>query len=95
MLTVEDLPRLQDAIADAGVDGWLLYNFRGLNPIATGLLGLPGMLTRRIFAYIPRKGRPVAITHAIEQGPWAQWPAGWSREVYSSWPDLAPSRRGP
>jgi len=88
MLTVEDLPRLQDAIADAGVDGWLLYNFRGLNPIATGLLGLPGMLTRRIFAYIPREGRPVAITHAIEQGPWAQWPAGWSREVYSSWPDL-------
>ena len=88
MLTLEDLPRLQDAIADAGVDGWQLYNFRGLNPIATGLLGLPGMLTRRIFAYIPRQGRPVAITHAIEQGPWAQWPAGWGREIYSSWPDL-------
>ena len=88
MLTLEDLPRVQDAIAEAGVDGWLLYNFRGLNPIATGLLGLPGMLTRRIFAYIPRSGRPVAITHAIEQGPWEQWPAGWGREVYSSWPDL-------
>ena len=49
------------------------------------MLELPGMTTRRFFVYIPRKGAPVAITHAIEQGPWAGWPASWGKEKYSSW----------
>src|SRR5450759_5123283 len=49
------------------------------------MLELPGMTTRRFFVYIPRLGAPVAITHAIEQGPWAGWPAKWRKEKYSSW----------
>ena len=85
-LSPETLPALQAALAEAGLDGWLLYDFRGTNPIATGVLGLQGgLVTRRIFAYIPREGTPVAVTHAIEQGPWRDWPAGWRREIYSSW----------
>lgn len=90
MLTLESLPRVQRAIADAGLDGWLLYDFHGANPIATGVLGLEGMLTRRIFVLIPREGQgePVAITHAIEQGPWRAWPATWRRSTYSSWRTL-------
>jgi Xaa-Pro aminopeptidase len=46
------------------------------------------MVTRRVFGWVPREGTPVAVTHAIEQGPWARWPAGWGREVYSSWRTL-------
>jgi Xaa-Pro dipeptidase len=88
MLTPSTLPAFQQAIADAGLDGWLLYDFHGLNPIATGLLGLQGMLTRRIFVLVPRSGVPVAITHAIEQGPWRVWPAQWRKERYSSWRTL-------
>ena len=49
------------------------------------MLELPGMTTRRFFVYIPRSGPPVAITHAIEQGPWLEWPAKWRKETYSSW----------
>ena len=49
------------------------------------MLELPGMTTRRFFVYIPRTGPPVAITHAIEQGPWLGWPAKWRKEKYSSW----------
>lgn len=88
MLKPEDLPPLQKAIADAGLDGWLIFDFHGLNPVALGLLGLEGMATRRIFAWIPASGFPVAITHAIEQGPWAQWPAAWGRKKYSGWREL-------
>jgi Xaa-Pro aminopeptidase len=88
MLTRETLPLVQDALAEAGLDGWLLYDFRGINPIAGGLLGLEGMVTRRVFAWIPRTGTPVALTHAIEQSPWARWPEAWTREVYSSWRSL-------
>src|SRR5262245_64288568 len=88
MLTPEALPEVQHALADAGVDGWLLYDFRGLNPIAATMLRLEGMTSRRAFALIPREGRPVALTHAIEQGPWRHWPSEWRREVYSSWNSL-------
>ncbi|MFL5610419.1 MAG: M24 family metallopeptidase [Gemmatimonadaceae bacterium] len=88
MLQPRSLPALRSALEKAGVDGWLLYDFHGLNPVAVGMLELPGMTTRRFFVYIPRDGEPVAITHAIEQGPWADWPKGWRREQYSSWRQL-------
>lgn len=85
MLTPTTLPALQSALRDAGLDGWLLYDFRGLNPVAGSLLGMQGMVTRRIFAWIPASGTPVAITHAIEQGPWVDWPVEWEKVVYVSW----------
>ena len=95
MLTPESLPSFQSAIADAGLDGWLLYDFRGANPIAGGLLGLGHvMLTRRIFVLVPREGAPVAITHAIEQAPWTKWPTAWGKEVYSSWRTLESTLHG-
>ena len=85
MLQPESLPAIQSALERAGLDGWLLYDFHGLNPVAVGMLELPGMTTRRFFVYIPRKGSPAAITHAIEQGPWTGWPSKWTKEKYSSW----------
>jgi len=85
VLQPRSLPALQSALDKAGLDGWLLYDFHGLNPVAVGMLELPGMTTRRFFVYIPRSGKPVAITHAIEQGPWLGWPADWRKEKYSSW----------
>ena len=75
MLRPESLAPLQSALEKTGLDGWLLYDFHGLNPVAVGMLELPGMTTRRFFVYIQRSGPPVAITHAIEQGPWVEWPA--------------------
>jgi Xaa-Pro aminopeptidase len=88
MLTPESLADVQRALADARVDGWLLYDFRGLNPVGTAMMRLDGMTTRRVFAFIPTRGTPVAITHAIEQTQWRHWPATWSREIYASWRSL-------
>jgi len=85
MLTPKTLPAFQAALVEAGVDGWLLYDFRGLNRVAGTILGMQGFVTRRIVGWIPAVGTPVAITHAIEQGPWAAWPAAWTKRVYSSW----------
>ena len=84
-LSEATLPAVQAAIAESGVDGWLLYDFRGLNPIAKELIGIEGMATRRVFAWVPRVGVPSGIAHAIEPGPWRHWPAGWPRTVYSGW----------
>jgi Xaa-Pro aminopeptidase len=92
MLNATQLSAVQRVIADADLDGWLLYDFRGINPIAHSVLGLPdGMVTRRYFCLIPRTGVPVALTHAIEQGPWHEWPAAWGKQVYSGWRALESS----
>ncbi len=88
MLNPAMLPGLQARLAALDLDGWLLYDFRGTNAIAAGLLGFSGLLSRRVFAFIPRNGRPVGIQHAIEPGPWAHWPAEWPLVVYSGWQAL-------
>jgi Xaa-Pro dipeptidase len=88
MLDEKSLPAIQEAIAEAGLDGWLIFDFHGLNPVAKGLLGLSGMGSRRIFVLIPASGPPTAVTHAIEQGPWQGWPSSWAKTVYSGWREL-------
>lgn len=88
MLSTTSLPRVQAALRAAQLDGWLVFDFRGLNPVAASVLGIKGMVTRRIFAWIPAEGTPVAITHAIEPGPWSQWPTSWEKQVYSAWREL-------
>jgi Xaa-Pro dipeptidase len=88
VLTPDTLPRIQAALAEAGLDGWLLFDFRGINPVDAGILQLKGLQTRRIYAFVPRQGVPTAITHAIEQAPWENWPPAWGRIVYSGWREL-------
>jgi Xaa-Pro dipeptidase len=88
MLTTDSLSNFQRALADEELDGWLLFDFRGINPIAKDLLRIEGMATRRALAWIPASGTPVAFTHVIEQAPWRHWPSTWEREMYSSWKSL-------
>src|SRR5512143_2445124 len=65
--------RLQALAAAAGLDGWLLYDFRGLNPFPAQLLNLGhAILTRRWFLYVPARGQPTLIHHRIEAGSWRQ-----------------------
>lgn len=94
MLTPKSLSSIQSAIRDSGFDGWLIFDFHGINPIARGMLPLEGMTTRRIFAYVPREGPPIAISHAIEQGPWKHWPAEWKNVEYSGWRSLESTLAG-
>src|SRR4029434_9947412 len=65
-----DIAAVQDRLRKAGLDGWLLYDFHGSNPIAAGLAGLTDgthMTTRRWYYLIPATGDPRALVHAIEQ----------------------------
>ena len=63
-----NIPEVQIQLKQAGVDGWLLYDFQGLNPIARKLLGVQGnLLTRRWYCWIPRRGDAVILCHQIEQ----------------------------
>jgi Xaa-Pro aminopeptidase len=65
-----DVVAIQDALRQAKVDGWLLYDFHGSNPIAARMAGLTGgahMTTRRWYYLIPAHGRPRGLVHAIER----------------------------
>jgi Xaa-Pro aminopeptidase len=81
----EELAEIQEALQELELDGWLLYDLRGRNLVAGGLLGL-GTLTRRYFVWIPARGEPVAVMHGIEEGPWSEWP--WARRRYVGWREL-------
>src|SRR2546427_8603647 len=61
-----DFPALRELLGRLAADGWLLYDFHGINPAATRVLGIKGMGTRRFFVLLPREGKPVAIAHRIE-----------------------------
>jgi hypothetical protein len=62
-----DIAALQKTLATEGVDGWLLYDFHGSNPIAVSLCGLTGKhTTRRWYYFIPATGTPQKLVHAIE-----------------------------
>ena len=81
-----DRAALLAGLAAAGADGWLLFDFHGLNPVAGRVLGLQGMGTRRLFAWLPRDGEPVAIGHRIELQSFADFPG---RVVpYARWEEL-------
>jgi Xaa-Pro aminopeptidase len=64
-----DIAAIQRALAEDGLDGWLLYDFHGSNPIAVSLTGTAGRhVTRRWYYFIPRTGAPAKLVHAIEAG---------------------------
>jgi Xaa-Pro dipeptidase len=61
---------VQQALKEEKLDGWLLYDFRGSNPIASRLTGLAGsgkMATRRWYYLVPAQGAPRGLVHAIER----------------------------
>ncbi len=65
-----DIPAVQRALTQEGLDGWLLYDFQGNNPVATRVAGLASagkMTTRRWYYFIPASGEPRGLVHAIER----------------------------
>src|SRR5205823_8030656 len=83
-----DLAAVQAAVRDLGLDGWLLYDFRGLNVLARRVVGLPPehMLSRRWFYFVPARGEPRKLVHRIESGALDAYPGG--KQVYLRWQEL-------
>lgn len=69
-----DRGALRSTLREMGADGWLLFDFHGLNPVAARVLGLGGLASRRIFAWLPADGDLVAVAHKIELQPLADFP---------------------
>jgi len=73
-----DVAAVQAALAADQLDGWLLYDFRGLNSIAADITAIARqgghLATRRWFYLIPSSGAPRGLVHAIERDSLAHLP---------------------
>jgi Xaa-Pro dipeptidase len=83
-----DLAAVQAAILENGFDGWLLYDFRGLNVLARRVLRIDesSILTRRWFYFVPAKGEPQKLLHRIEPRALDHLPG--PSESYLRWQEL-------
>ncbi|GHU82185.1 peptidase M24 [Spirochaetia bacterium] len=66
---VLDPGKIQNAIREEGLDGWLFCNFHHRDSLSDVILGRSPRLTNsRLWVYgIPREGEPLGIVHAIEE----------------------------
>jgi Xaa-Pro aminopeptidase len=74
LLATLDRDMLRRILDDLDADGWLIFDFHGLNPVAARMLDLGGLNSRRLFAWLPREGEPVAVAHKIELQPVKDFP---------------------
>src|ERR1041384_5967575 len=83
-----DLAAIQRALGEQHIDGWLLYDFRGSNPIARSVIGFDESQigTRRWLYLIPGRGEPVGILHVIEPHVLRGVPG--PTVLYRSWKEL-------
>ena len=79
---------IQQALAEEGVDGWLFYSFRGSDPIALNILNLDTtqITTRRWAYFVPTRGTPQKIVHAIEPSALDSLPG--DKRIYLPWQQL-------
>jgi Xaa-Pro aminopeptidase len=85
-----DIPAIQTALREQGLDGWLLYDFHGSNPIARRLAGLDAgakLTTRRWYYLIPARGEPRGLVHRIERDSLERLPG--TRREYAGREQLA------
>jgi len=63
---IADITAVQGLLAVQRLDGWLLFDRDGENPIAVRLVAPDGHPTRPWFYMIPARGAPVALVHSTE-----------------------------
>ncbi len=83
-----DLQATQSAIQEFGMDGWLLYDFRGINYLAARIAGIPDddLGSRRWLYYVPSSGEPKKLVHAVEPRMLDHLPG--EKTVYLKWQEL-------
>ena len=82
------LAAIQAYLREQQLDGWLLYSFWKLNPIALAVAGLENGGTRRWFLWLPAEGEPVWLAHAIEPHTPAHAAIPGKVHLYAGWREL-------
>jgi Xaa-Pro aminopeptidase len=84
-----DLDLARSHMREQDIDGWLLYDFRGSNPVFWRAFGETRLTTRRNFLYVPAEGPPVCLVHGIDELLFTDCP--FEQVKYLTWKDMAES----
>jgi len=82
-----DITAVQGLLAVQHLDGWLLYDRDGSNPIAVRLVAPDGHPQRAWFYMIPASGEPIALVHTSEARNFEHLPG--KKLTYLGYRDLA------
>jgi Xaa-Pro aminopeptidase len=84
-----DLQALQQAVCEAGLDGWLFCDFHNRDALAYRILGLDlkKFTSRRWFYLVPAHGEPVRLVSRVEPTRLDSLPG--EKRFYLSWRELA------
>ena len=63
----EVIEQAQEYMGEHAVNGWLLYDYRGLNPIFADTVGSVGHVTRPVWLWIPVSGIPRLLLSFVDQ----------------------------
>jgi Xaa-Pro aminopeptidase len=75
---------IQAVLQRQGLDGWLFYDFRGSDILTPRILKTERLGgSRRWYYFVPAKGEPVKIVHAIEPGQLDALPG--NKLIYREW----------
>ena len=58
----------QEHLRESGIAGWLLYDYRGMNPIFWDTVGVIENVTRPCWLWIPAEGEPRLLVSYVDQG---------------------------
>ncbi len=85
----ERIPTIQQALGEAGVDGWFFCCFQNNDPVSLELLGLGGdkLVTRRCYYLIPTTGEPQKLSHRLEPAMLEHLPG--ENSFYLTWEEHA------
>ena len=88
-----ELERIQEALRERKLDGWLFCDFHNRDHLAYRILGLDmkRLTSRRWFYFIPAKGQPRALVHNVEKERLDGLPG--AKQVYYPWEQLHASLR--
>lgn len=80
-----DLGKIQQALREKKLDGWLFYDFHNRDLMAYRILGLDAtkLISRRWFYFIPAKGEPKKLVSHVEKFKLDSLPG--PKHVYLSW----------
>ena len=63
----EVIGQAQEYMGEHDINGWLLYDYRGLNPIFADTVGSVGHVTRPVWLWIPASGEPSLLLSFVDQ----------------------------
>ena len=89
---LSDIPAVQGLLAVQRLDGWLLFDRDGSNPIAVHLVAPEGRPTRPWFYMIPATGQPIALVHSAEVRSFDQLPG--KKLTYTGFRDFDKQLKG-